>query len=55
MRTNVSIERKKGKARNICGGELRAPIDTEDDDLIVALKLRNPKIVRHPELFVKTS
>ena len=55
MRTNVSIESRKGKARNICGGELRAPIDAEDDDLMVALKLRNPKIIKHPELFAKTS
>ena len=53
MRTNQSIESKK-KIRNICGGELRQPVDTEDDILMVSLGLRQPLAIRHPELYIKT-
>ena len=53
MRTNQSIESKK-KVKNICGGELRQPVDTEDDILMVSLGLRQPLAIRHPELYIKT-
>ena len=48
MKTNQTIESRKGHVSKY------GPIDTEDDNLMVALGLRKAPISRHPELYIKT-
>ena len=48
MKTNQTIESRKGHINKY------GPIDTEDDNLMVALGLRKAPISRHPELYIKT-
>ena len=48
MKTNQTIESRKGHVNKY------GPIDCEDDVLMVALGLRQPLVIRHPELHIKT-
>ena len=48
MKTNQAIESRKGHVNKY------GPIDTDDDVLMVALGLRQPLIIRHPELHTKS-
>lgn len=48
MKTNLSIESRKGYVNK------HGPIDCNDDLLMVHLGLRQPILVRHPELHIKT-
>lgn len=48
MKTNQPIESRKGHVNKY------GPIDCNDDVLMVQLGLRQPLIIRHPELNIKT-
>lgn len=49
------VESKNSKPKvNICGGRLMGEIHPQDDNEMVYLGLRPPKIVRNPSLHIKT-
>lgn len=49
------VESKKDKPKvNICGGKLMGEVHPTDDNEMVYLGLRPPKIVRNPNLYIKT-
>ena len=52
MNTNIPL--KKRKQKNICGGDLAAPVNCEDDKLMVDLGIRPPLFELNRMHFYKT-